>query len=149
MAWIQNGGKNKSEKRHRGAQAEITMKDVKGHLTSLEKNALVEMIMKQAQEDNHLRERLAMQAAKNMPGRRNLSALKKIIRRAIAPDDFVDYHSMRQYAENVDNVLDTIEGLLKDGHATEAIELAEYAIEEVETAIQSVDDSNGEMGDIL
>ncbi len=149
LAWIEKTGKDKSENRHRGAKAEITMKDVKGHLTSLEKNALVEMIMQQTQEDDHLRERLSMQAAKNMPGRRNLNALKKIIRSAIAPDDFVDYHSMRRYAENVDNFLDTIEGLLKDGHATEAIELAEYAIEEVEIAIQSVDDSNGEMGDIL
>ncbi len=149
LAWIQNGSKDKGEKSRKAANAELTFKDVKGHLESLEKEALVEMILQQAQEDDHMREKLFMQAAKKMPGGRNLGALKKIIRNAIDPGDFVDYHSMRSYARNVDNVLDTIEGLMKDGHATEVIELAAFAIEEVEIAIQSVDDSNGEMGDML
>jgi uncharacterized Zn finger protein len=149
LAWIENGSKDKAGKGGKAAKAEITIKDVKGHLESLGKDALVEMILRQAQEDDHLHEKLFMQTAKKMPGGHNLNALKKIIRNAIDPGDFVDYHSMRRYARNVDNVLDTVEGLLKDGHATEVIELAEYAIEEVEIAIQSVDGSNGEMGDML
>jgi len=149
LAWIENGSKGKSEKGGKSAKAEITFKDVKGHLESLEKDALVEMILQKASEDDHLREKLFLQTAKKAPGGHNLTALKKIIRNAIDPGDFMDYHSMRSYARNVDNVLDTVEGLVKDGHAAEVIELAEYAIDEVEVAIQSVDDSNGEMGDML
>ncbi len=149
LAWIEGGSKDKGEKGSKAAKAEITMKDVKSHLEALEKDALVEMILQQAQDDDHLREKLFMQTAKKLPGGRNLCALKKIIRNAIDPGDFVDYHAMRGYTRNVDNVFDTIEDLLKDGHATEVIELAEYAIDEVEIAIQSVDDSNGEMGDML
>ena len=149
LAWIENGGKEKGEKGRKAAKTEITFKDVRDHLESLEKEVLVEMIMQQAQEDDHLRENLFMQTAKKASGGCNLGALKKIIRNAIDPGDFMDYHSMRSYARNVDNVLDMVEGLVKDGHAAEVIELAEYAIEEVEVAIQSVDDSNGEMGDML
>jgi uncharacterized Zn finger protein len=149
LTWIEGGSKEKGEKGRKAAKAEITFKAVKDHLESLEKNALVEMIMQQAQEDDHLREKLFMQTAKTVPGGPNLGALKKIIRNAIQPGDFIDYHSMRSYARNVDNVLDTIEDLLTDGRAMEVIELAEFAIEEAEVAIQSVDGSNGEMGDML
>ena len=106
------------------------MKDVKGHLETLEKNVLVEMIMQQAQENDALREKLLMQAARKTKGGRRLSSLK-IIREAIDPGDFIDYYEMGAYASRVQNVLDTLENLLKDSPA-EVIELAEYALTETE-----------------
>jgi hypothetical protein len=39
--------------------------------------------------------------------------------------------------------------LLNEGFAMEVVELAEYALEAVEEAMGSVDDSDGEMGSIL
>jgi uncharacterized Zn finger protein len=131
----------------RGSDA-VTMKDVKGHLETLEKDVLVEMIMLQAQESDVLRETLLMQAAQKTKGGRRLSSLKKIIREAIDPGNFIDYYEMGAYASQVQNVLDTLETLSKDSPA-EVIKLAEYALTEAETAIESVDDSDGEMGDIL
>jgi len=140
-------GKGKKAGGRRGND-DVTMKDVKGHLETLEKNVLVEMIMQQAQENDVLREKLLMQAARKTKGGRRLSSLKKIIREAIDPGDFIDYYEMGAYAAQVHNVLETLENLLKDSPA-EVIELAEYALSETETAIESVDDSDGEMGDIL
>ena len=55
LAWLESGSRDKAKKGRKEAKAEITIKDVKGHLESLEKNVLVEMIMQQAQEDDHLR----------------------------------------------------------------------------------------------
>ena len=100
------------------------MKDVKGHLETLEKNVLVEMAMQQAQENDALRETLLMQAARKTTGGRRLSSLKKIIREAIDPGNFIDYYEMGAYASQVQNVLDTLETLLKDSPA-EVMELAE------------------------
>ena len=149
LAWLETVNSGKGTIKRRGAQAEVTMKDVKGHLESLDKDALIDMIMQRAQDDDLLREKLFIQAAKKMRGGQNLQAMKKIIANAIDPGGFIDYYSMREYAGNVDNVLDTLAGMIKAGQAAEVIELAEYAIGEVEITIQSVDDSNGEMGDIL
>lgn len=149
LAWLETGNNSKGTIKRKGSPAEVSMKDVKGHLESLDKDTLIDMIVQRAQDDDLLREKLFMQAAKKMQGGRNLHAIKKIIANAIDPGGFIDYYSMREYAGNVDNVLDTLESMIKDGQAADVIELAEYAIEGVEAALQSVDDSNGEMGDIL
>ena len=144
---IAEKGRKPGGRKGHGAIA-VTMKDVKGHLESLEKDILVEMIMQQAQENDALRENLMMQAARKAKGGRRLSSLKKIIREAIDPGNFIGYYEMRTYATRVQNVLDTLENLMKD-NPVDVIELAEYALTETETAIESVDDSDGEMGDIL
>ncbi len=149
LAWIESADSGTGPKKRKGSPAEVTMKDVQGHLASLEKDTLIRMIMQRAQDDDHLREKLLMETAKTMRGGRNLAAMKRVLANAIDPGGFLDYHSMREYARNIDNVLDTVESMVKDGLATEVIELAEFAIDEVESAIQSVDDSNGEMSDIL
>ena len=49
----------------------------------------------------------------------------------------------------IEEVIDSVEELLKEGHAAEVISLAEYALEAVEEAMGSVDDSDGDMGSIL
>jgi uncharacterized Zn finger protein len=149
LFWLEQKIDGKGKKAGRkGGHNDVTMENVKSCLETLEKNVLVEMIMQQAQENDALREKLLMQAAQKTKGGRRLSSLKKIIREAIDPGDFIDYHEMGAYASRVHNVLETLDNLLKDSPA-EVIELAEYALTETETAIESVDDSDGEMGDIL
>ncbi len=149
LAWIEQqkaGTDNKAD--GKGDHNEVTMEDVKGYLKTLEKNVLIEMVMEQAVENDLLREKLLMHAARMTKGGSSLAAWKKIIREAISPGAFIGYREMKSYAARVQNVLDTLESLLKDSPA-EAIALAEYALLEVETAIESVDDSNGEIGGIL
>ena len=149
LSWLDQMMDEKGKKAgRRRVSDEVTMKDVKGHLETLDKNVLVEMIMEEAQESDALREKLLMQAAQKTRGGRRLSSLKKIIREAIAPGGFIGYYQMRTYAARVQNVLNTLENLLKDNPA-EVIELTEYALTETEIAIESVDDSDGAMGDIL
>lgn len=148
LSWLEQKTEGKVKKAGRGDRVDITMKDVKSYLETLEKKALVEMVLEQAGESDVLNERLMMQAARKNTGGRRPAALKKIIREAIDPGDFIGYYGMNDYTARVYNVLETLKSLLKESPA-EVVELAEYAMTEVESAIESVDDSNGEMGDIL
>ncbi len=134
----------------RGARAPaVTMGDVRAYLAAQDKDALVKMLMDQVREDNRLRERLLIQVARKGSKGLNLATFRAAIDNAVDAGGFVDYRSAYQYAEGIDQAVDTIKGLLKDGHAAEVIELAEYAIAAVEDATDQVDDSGGHMGEIL
>lgn len=125
------------------------MDDVGAYLLGQDKSALVEMLMEQAMEDDHLRQRLFMKAAKKSTKRINLVTYRRAIDEAVEPDGFVDYRSAYQYARGIEDVIDSVEELLKEGYATEVIQLAEHALDAVEEAMGSVDDSDGNMGGIL
>ena len=114
-----------------------------------DKSALVNMLVEHAMEDDRLRQRLLMKAAKKRAKGIDLVTYRRAINEAVEPDGFVDYRSAYEYARGIQEVIDSVEELLKEGYATEVIELAEHALETVEEAMGSVDDSDGEMGSIL
>src|SRR4030067_707422 len=68
---------------------------------------------------------------------------------AVDTGGFVDYRSAHNYAQGIEDVSDSIEELLKEGHAAGVIDLAEHALGAVEDAMGSIDDSDGCMGGIL
>jgi uncharacterized Zn finger protein len=147
LAWIENIDRKKSEK---GKQASsVTMDDVRTYLWGQDKNALVEMLVNRAMEDDHLRQSLFIKAAKTSAKGIDLVTYRRAIDEAVEVDEFVSYRSAYQYANGIEEVIDPMEELLKEGYADEVIELAEYALEAVEKAIGSVDDSDGNMGGIL
>src|SRR4030042_7125817 len=61
LSWLAQKTDGKDKKAGRGGGAEVTMKDVKGYLESLEKKALVEMVLEQAGDSDVLHEKLMMQ----------------------------------------------------------------------------------------
>jgi tetratricopeptide (TPR) repeat protein len=56
---------------------------------------------------------------------------------------------MPQYARGIEAVVDSLDNLLKRGHAAEVRELTERALKQMESAMNHVDDSDGFMGGIL
>ena len=64
-------------------------------------------------------------------------------------EDFIDYREMFGYAQGIDKTIDALDELLKNGHAAAVIDLAQYALAAVEKALESADDSDGLLGDIL
>lgn len=148
LAWIElhAGGKRASRKARKPS---VTMDDVRAHLTRQDKRALVELLMEHAMADDRLRERLLMKAAKGGPKGLDLATFRAAIDNAVHAGDFVDYRSMHGYAQGIEEVIETVTELLKEGHAAEVIELTEHALAAVEEAIQSVDDSDGHMGGIF
>ncbi len=137
------------KKMSKDRQSQVTIKDIEAYLAEQSKETLVALLMEQVKENDRLHERLLVKAARAGSKSLDLEAFRRRIRNAIIPDDFVRYGEMWDYTDKIEGVIRSIRELLADGYAEEVIELAEYALKEVEEAMQSVDDSSGEMSGIL
>lgn len=122
--------------------------DLKSYLHTQAKEKLVELVLEQAGNDEFLRGRLLLEAAKKEATRIDLDEFRNAIHRVINVGDFVDYRSMYAYSNGIQEVVDSVETLLKEGHATEVVELTEYVLTCLEDALGRVDDSDGYMGGI-
>src|SRR5579864_4806754 len=127
----------------------VTLDDARTWLNEQDKQELIEMLLDQAAADQHLRERLLLQAAKAAGKGANVAAIRKAIDRATRTGGFVDYRAAHEFSLGVDLVVDSIADLLKAGFAAEVVELTEHALGKVEQATMSMDDSDGYMGGIL
>ncbi|MBI5490515.1 MAG: hypothetical protein HY905_24485 [Deltaproteobacteria bacterium] len=148
LTWLEQGKSAKTTGKKPAGPA-VTMDDIRAHLAAQDKNALVELVMKQAMEDDRLRQRLLMQAAKKGPKGLDLATYRAALDDAIGIDEFVAYDDMHDYAKRIEEAITSVAELLDEGHAAEVLELAEHALEAVEDAIGSVDDSGGELGGII
>lgn len=127
----------------------VTLDDVRAQLASLAPDALVKLLMQQAMEDQRLRQRLLMTAAMRSRKGPDFATYRTAIDDAVQAGGFVEYREAHEYAQGIEDVLDSVEALLKEGHAAEVIDLAEHGLAAVEDAMGSVDDSDGHMGSIL
>ena len=144
LAWIDEaGGKDKKNKTRKSA---ATMEDVHAFLAGQDKGRLVEMLLNEALESDSLRERLFLETARMNPERIDLATYRRAIRNATRTNDYVDYYSAGTFARGVYRVTESIAALFDDGHAVEVIELAEYALAQIEKSLGYVDDSDGHMG---
>ena len=103
------------------------MDDVRTYLSGQDKNALVEMLVDRAMKDERLRQSLFIKAAKKSPKKLDLATYRRAIDDAAEPDGFIDYRSAYDYAHGIEEAIDSVEELLKEGHPAEVIELAEHA----------------------
>ena len=148
LAWLEQGKEGKTSP-GKPAKPSVTMDDVRVFLAGQEKDVLVGMLLEQAMEDDRLRQRLLMKAARKARKGLDIATFRQAIDDAVDTGGFVDYRSAHDYAQGVEDVADSIEGLLKEGHAAEVIDLAEHALGAVEDAMGSIDDSDGCMGGIF
>jgi uncharacterized Zn finger protein len=148
LAWLEQDNVRCPSGKDSVRPAEI-MDNVRAYLARQEKDVLVELLMKQVVEDNRLRRKLGMKAARNTSSGIDLMPYRAAINQAISAERFVDYGSAWGYARGIGEVVDSIEELVNEGHATEGVEMAEYALEAVEEAMGYVDDSSGNMGELL
>jgi len=147
LAWLNEA--HPQVDRSKKARPTITMDDVRAHLAGQNKDTLVATLMQQAMEDGRLRRRLLMSTARQSPKDLDLATYRAAIDNAVDSGEFVDYREMYGYAQGIGEAIDSLEELLKAGHAADVIELAEHALAAVEEAMGSVDDSDGYMGGIL
>jgi len=147
IAWLEPNGKRGPVKKQR--KPAVTMNDVRSYLRDLDKTALIDLVLKHASEDEQLHQTLLMQAAKKTPKGLDLRTYRTAIDRAVHAGDFISYHDVYAYARRIEDTIDSVEVLLKEGHASEVIQLAEHALAAVESALGSIDDSDGSMGGIL
>jgi uncharacterized Zn finger protein len=123
--------------------------DLRPYLERQDKDTLVTMLAREAMENRNLRDRLLLKAAQSDPAGFDIAAYRRSIANATRTNGFVDYRSAYDYTRRIHQVTESIAALLNDGHAPAVIELAEYALAQLESAIGDMDDSDGYMSDIL
>ncbi len=124
------------------------MKDVRAHLSAQRADTLVELLMQHAMRDEGLRQRLLLETAKATRTGVNVDTYRRALDNAIDVGDYVPYQEASGYFANIDDVLTSI-AELADTHPAAVIELSEYALTQMEHAIESVDDSDGGTSEIL
>lgn len=140
LAHPSSPAENKSESKK---SASVSLDDVKRYLSGLSTEKLVEIIMEQVNENDRLHQQLILKTAKQYSKSVDMRAFRALIDDAFIVDGFIDYSSIYDYSTAVDEVIDSIENLLKEGFANEVIELSEYALSVLDEAIGSIDDSDG------
>lgn len=124
-------------------------RDINAYLTTQPPEALIELLLDVAQRDDRLYQSLLLKAERTGGGGNVVKAYQRAIDGATRIHGFVDWREVGTFAGNIDQVADSLAELLKPGTAALLVELAEYAIERVENSLQQVDDSNGEIGEIV
>ena len=152
LTWLEQstisaGADSGKLKRQQAANGGLTTQDTRAWLRSQNKDALADMLLEAATEDQQLQNRLMLRAAASNGV--NLATYKKIINQAVGRGRFIDYREMPGYWRRIDTAIDGIEELLAQGHAEVLIELSEYTLLRVERAIGHVDDSDGYMSQLL
>ena len=149
LRWLHQGQSKQESPPKRGHKATVTMDDVRDYLVGQDKTALVDLIAQHAAIDDQLRQRLILRAAKMGAKRVDVSSYRRAIDVAMDTGGFVEYGAAYDYAQGIDNVIDSLDELLREGYAVEVIELAEHALAGAEGGLESVDDSDGYMGGVI
>jgi uncharacterized Zn finger protein len=122
---------------------------IRAHLADKPNEALVAIIVELAERDPALFRKLEIASAADGANDKVLAArLNKAIDQATATRGYVEYGEASAWAEGVDDALDAVEAL-DSRHDRLVLELAERAIDGIESAIESIDDSNGECTALL
>jgi hypothetical protein len=77
------------------------------------------------------------------------TVFRRAIDGATQVDGFFGWREARTFAEGIRQVADSLAELLKPDSAAKLVELAEYAIERIEGALEQVDDSAGETSGLV
>lgn len=148
LAWL---SRSKTGKAAAGKprQAGLTLKDVRSWLLTRDKKELADLLMAQAMDHEGLRRRLLLEAAKTAGKGADIETYRKAIDQAVdavSDDDFEDDYD---YVSGIEEAIDPIGKLLKEGRASDAMALAEHALDAIEGVMGTVDDSYGHVGDLL
>lgn len=118
---------------------------IREHLKTQSVQALVDMVIRQAERDPRLLAKLEMAATVKGTDAKTLSKqIRKMLDRVTRVGDYVEYPEVAEWAEEVDLVLDAVSDLVGTGNASAALDLACHAIDRIEGALDNIDDSNGD-----
>lgn len=144
LAWL-NRRSESAKPARRGKVKEITPADAEKALLVEGHEQLVRMVMGWANDDDRLRERIMLFAARRAGPETGVAAARRAFERAVRVRDYVDYREASSWARGVDDAIDNIAQLLSDGQAVAVIELCESALQMLVAASEGVDDSDGHL----
>lgn len=110
---------------------------------------MIEQLLDVARRDDRLFQSLWLKAELTPGGSNAEQAFRRAIDDAVRIDGFIDWHDIASYAGNIAQVADSLRELLQPDSAAMLVRLAEHAIKKIEHALEQVDDSNGDIGNIV
>jgi hypothetical protein len=96
---------------------EVTLADASRILQGEDSPTLVKMMLDWAKDDDRLRERLILYAARRAGADAGVATVRRAFENAVRAYDFVHYREAFGWARGVDDAIDSIEQLLNDGQA--------------------------------
>lgn len=124
-------------------------RDIKAYLAIQQQDILIELLLDVAQRDDRLYQSLLLKAERTGGGDNVAEAFRRAIDSATRIHEHVDWHEVSTFAGNIDQMVDSLAELLKPDTAAILVGLAEYAIEQVEHTMEQIDDSDGEISDVV
>jgi hypothetical protein len=123
---------------------------IRNHLKRKGIDALVDLVIELADEDQELFRKLDMASAVANGDAKTLETrLRKAIDEATFIGAYIDYRKAPDWRAGVNPVLDTIADLVAGGRADIALKLVEWAIKRIEAAVGAIDDSDAHLGALL
>ncbi len=110
---------------------------------------LVSLLLQVAQRDDQLAQMLLVKSTPADGQDTLMDDLYGLIDEVTTVHGFVDWRAVHSFVAPLDQAVDTLETLLTPEHSAALVELAQYAIEQTEAALEEVDDSGGLIGDTL
>jgi uncharacterized Zn finger protein len=134
-----------------GQPAETDSPDtIENVLRSLDHEALVKLVIDIAGSDPKALHALSLKTAMISPADSDVPSLAKKLKREIKAatrvGEFIGYDEVSAWAARVEDLIDSIEGLLAKGHSALVMELADLLREQLNDAFEAIDDSDGQMG---
>ena len=141
LAWLDGHASGRKKKR------QDPWRDIREYLAAQPQDALVALLLDVAQRDDRLYQSLLLKAERS--GGNVAAAFRRAIDEATRIYGFVDWREAGSFADNIEEVADSLAELLKPGTADVLVELSEYAIARTEDALEQIDDSSGSVGEIV
>lgn len=145
LAWLENGGEEvfhadepKPPKRKRVSKADSLRK----YLETLSESELRDTLIDAAERDPNLRDRLLL-AAKGRDSH-GIADLRGLINQATRIGGHVDWRDAWQYGERLTELAAVLEKRI-DSSDAKLVELIEQAITQAESALEHIDDSDGDV----
>ncbi|WP_287695069.1 cryptochrome/photolyase family protein [Accumulibacter sp.] len=150
LAWLaEQAAPDKPEATPARARRRDPWREIEAYLATQPPAALIELLLGVARRDDQLYQSLRLHAERTAAGGDVATAFRRAIDDATRRHGFVDWRQAATFARGIDQVADSLTDLLKPDTAAMLVELLEYAIECVETALEEVDDSSGQVGGIV
>lgn len=161
----QHHGTGQPQPRPADAEAGISREQLRDYLRGLDKDRLVSLTLEATDYDDILHRRILLELIGVAPaggGKRkdanpapapartppDLELYKHLLHEAIECADYVDSNAMGDYAQGVEEAIQPLGDLLKNGHAAAVVELAEFALLELDRSSEMIDTGDGALNAI-
>ena len=119
------------------------------YLMTLDKKALVELLLEQLKNDRDTRAQLQLKADL-AAGKLSVATVKKQITAATPLNRHLyDYKQVRRYFASLNSALENLQPIIPDLPADKALTIIDYTYERIDRALETVDDSGGFRFDAL